>query len=527
MDAVDLEVFRAICLGVVDEVEVNLTRTAYSPLVYEYKDYCVSLLDADFSLVTQSRGSLPIFLADMGLPVADAVKVIGADTLEPGDAFITNYARVAGQHLNNVILAQPIFLADEVFGYFCIRAHWADVGGLVPGSMSWEADSIYQEGVQYRGLIVCKAGELRPDALATVEANTRMPKYVMGDLMAQLGAATLGVQRLTSRLLERWRPEEIRELVRRQYDESEQLARSAIAALRSGSFDASVKLDDSGAPGTDPLEIGLTVRIDGDTMTVDLRNMPAQVAAPMNAGGHGGGVSAVRVAYKSLIAPDRPADEGLFRPLNVEMREGTLVTAHKDAPMAHWNLALPSVIDLVFRAIGSEQPEVVPAGHHATLGTHLFYGTDENGEVWQLVDTASGGWGASKDADGFSPIKTLFHGDNRDFPVEVVEARYPIFVESYGFDHGSGGAGRHRGGDGTRKRLRMTGPASIETAIDRTIEPAWGLNGGMPGRGGDIRICLPGGEWQSHKKTTRLSLPEGTLVEIVSGSGGGWGAPDA
>src|SRR5690606_4549659 len=198
----------------------------------------------------------------MGLPVADAVKVIGADTLEPGDAFITNYARVAGQHLNNVILAQPIFLADEVFGYFCIRAHWADVGGLVPGSMSWEADSIYQEGVQYRGLIVCKAGELRPDALATVEANTRMPKYVMGDLMAQLGAATLGVQRLTSRLLERWRPEEIRELVRRQYDESEQLARSAIAALRSDSFDASVKLDDSGAPGTDPLEIGLTVRID-------------------------------------------------------------------------------------------------------------------------------------------------------------------------------------------------------------------------------------------------------------------------
>ncbi len=524
-DSVELEVFRAVCSGVVDEVEVNLTRTAYSPLVYEYKDYCVSLLDREFNLITQSRGSLPIFLADMGPPVKDAVEILGNDTLQEGDVFITNYARAAGQHLNNVILAQPIFLDGEIFGYFCIRAHWADVGGLVPGSMSWDAQEIFQEGVQYRGLVLQKNGQTQKGSFATIEANTRMPEYVMGDLMAQLGAAALGVKRLVERLAQRWTREEILALVQRQFDESERSARAAIAMLKNGRFAASASLDDSGRPGTLPLKMSLEVEISDHDMVIDLSNMPDQVAAPMNCGGQGGGVSGVRVAYKSLLGPDRPADEGFFRPLKVRMRPGTIVTAINDAPLAHWNLVLPTLIDLVFKAVGQSQPEVVPAGHHATLGMHIFYGRRPDGNIWHLVDTAAGGWGATKDRDGFSPLKTLFHGDNRNYSVEVVEARYPMVIEEFGFREGSGGRGKHKGGDGMRKMIRITGEMGVETGMDRTIDPAWGMAGGEPGKGGELLMRRPGEDWVDIRKATKLTLPVGTILKILSGGGGGWGAP--
>ena len=180
-DALELELFRHSILSVVDELEVNLTRTSYSPLIYEYKDYCIGFVDARFRLISQSKGSLPIFVADLGLSVGDAVGVIGVDNLEPGDVFITNYAPVAGQHLNNVVVASPVFdEARRLRGYICIRAHWADVGGMNVGSVTWAARDIFQEGVQYRGLRVVRRGVVAGEVLKTIEANTRMPKFVLG-----------------------------------------------------------------------------------------------------------------------------------------------------------------------------------------------------------------------------------------------------------------------------------------------------------------------------------------------------------
>ena len=136
-DALELEIFRYAVESVVDELDINITRTAYSELVYEYKDFCVGLVTRDFRLLGQSRYNLPIFLADLGGPVRDCVAVIGADRIEPGDVFLSNYGPANGQHLNNVIAATPLYVDGEIFGYVAVRMHWMDVGGSNPTSLSW------------------------------------------------------------------------------------------------------------------------------------------------------------------------------------------------------------------------------------------------------------------------------------------------------------------------------------------------------------------------------------------------------
>ena len=169
-DALELEIFRYAVESVVDELDINITRTAHSPLVYEYKDYSVGIVTRDFRMLSQSKYNLPIFVADVGEPVEDAVGVIGEDRLQPGDIFLTNYVPANGSHLNNVVAAAPVFDASgHVAAYITIRTHWPDVGGLEPGSLSWQARSILHEGVQYRGLKIVSAGRLVPEVLATIQ----------------------------------------------------------------------------------------------------------------------------------------------------------------------------------------------------------------------------------------------------------------------------------------------------------------------------------------------------------------------
>ena len=526
MDVLDLELFRHVTGAVLDEIEINLTRTAYSPLIYEYKDYTVGILDADFQLMTQSKGSLPVFLSDLGEPVRDAVKIIGVSNLAPGDVFITNYAAVQGQHLNNVVAATPIIIENSLLAYIAIRAHWADLGGVQAGGMSWLAREIYHEGTQYRGLLVMRSGKIVPEIVATILANTRMEEHVRGDLMAQLGGCLLGCRRWEERIASKWDANEVQELWRLQRKQSTEIARQRIAELPDGLYEAHCWLDDAGEPGTNPLLLEVKVLIEDTEMTIDFTELPPQVAAPINSGANGGAVSIARVAYKMLIAPDYPADQGLFEPLQVKLAEGTLLTARKGAAMGHWNSPLPSIIDLILRAIGERCPDLVPAGHHSSMGVFIFDGKNQDGDVWLSVDTAGGGWGGSSGADGFSPIKTMLHGDNKDIPVEIVEARFPLRVLKYSFIPGSAGRGTFRGGFGVERIIEVTEDVFFNSSMDRTMDPPWGLAGGEPGEPGTIEIRRPGeNDWQDARKVS-IHLSKGSLVRVRSSGGGGWGQPE-
>jgi N-methylhydantoinase B len=524
-DAVEIELFRYANRSVIDEIEVNLTRTAYSPMIYEYKDYAVSLWDPDFRQVAMATSGA-LMLGNLGPPMRDAVEVIGPENLRDGDVFLTNYARVQGQHLNNVVMIRPLFVEGTIAAYIAISAHWADVGGIAPGSMSWAAQDIAQEGVQYRALLVVRGGELDRGAMATIEANTRLPDYVRGDFMAMLGGCAHGTERWHERVGGRWDLRSIRRLTALQFQQSTTTARARIAALPDGEYTVETMLDDQGRPGTEPYPLALTVRVRGEEMEVDLTRMPPQVDAPINTGREAGAVSAVRVGYKALIGPDAPVDEGLWEPLTVTTVPGTIVSAVGSAPMGHWNTTIATVADMVVRAVGSADPTLAVGGHGGHVGHFGFYGRDANGRWWTFVDTMMGGHGASAYADGASALKSLVHGDTRDIPIETIERRFPLRVHGYRLLPGSGGRGHHDGGMATEKIFETLDDVHAEFGVDRTLAPPWGLNGGEEGTPADITVRFPGSDtWESRKKATQLLLPRGTLVKIRSAGGGGWGQP--
>lgn len=523
-DKLEIELFRHACSSVLDEIELNITQTAYSPLIYEYKDYVVGLLDKDFTLISQSKLSVPGFLADLELVVKDAVSVCGKHTLAPGDVLITNYAAVQGHHLNNVVIIAPIFQEEQVVAYIAIRGHWADVGGLELGSMSWNGTDIWQEGVQYRGMRIMRAGEIVPENVATCMANTRLEEYVRGDMMAQMGGCLLGVSRWEERVASRWSFEEVGVLVKAQLEQSAALARSRIAALPHGKFSASCTMDNSGKEGTPPLDFKVTIEVSNDGIVIDLTEVPDQVEGPINSGA---GVSDARVAYKSLLVPEHPADEGLFAPLEVRTRPGSIVSANKGAALAHWNNCKATLADLVLRAFGEISPELAPAGHHGSQGAFVFSGKRPDGSPWQSIDSLGGGWGGHAKADGFSPLKTLNHGDNRSLSLEVLEARFPFIVEHMHYRPDSAGRGQHRGGLGIERMIRVLEDSHITTSIDRTLMPPWGAAGGESGQPGAMEVCMPDSDdWQTHNKSSLVPLPKGSRVRLRSAGGGGWGKPE-
>ncbi len=528
IDVLELELFRHGILSIGDELESNLTRTAYSLLIYEYKDYCIGFLDENFRLVAQSGGSLPIFVADLGDPVRDAVGVLGVETLEPGDIFLTNYTPVSGQHTNNVVVIAPLFdSGNAIIGYICVRAHWADVGGLVAGSITWDAEDIFHEGIQYRGLKLYRGGKPAPEVLKTIEANTRQPKYVMGDLNAQIGACLLGCARWAERIAGRWSPDQIRRLMTAIQTTSADLARRKIRELiPDGTYSAECYLDDGGPRAPEPLLLKLRLEVEDGNVVVDLSDMPDESKSPMNAG-RAAGLSAVRVAFKGLLEPNIPVNEGFFDPITCKFRDGTIISASPTVPLGYWNAAIVTIIDLVFRAIGEKVPDVVPAGHHGSFGIFMFMGQHPNKDWWVFIDTAHGGRGGHKNGGGFSPLKTMGHGDTRDIPVEVAERRFPLHCHSYRFLRGTGGKGLHPGGDGTERLLEVAGDhVRGEFSLDRTFDPPWGLAGGGPGAAGDIELRKTGtADWVSVKKQGGVDLSTGDLIRIRSNGGGGWGPP--
>ena len=529
LDPITLEIIGHGLVAIPNEIDANITRTAFSPLVYEYKDFASGLVDAEGRLVAQGTGSIPIFVANaLGIAVRDGIAVHGIENLRDGDVLISNHAGTLGQHLNNVVMYTPVFdRSGELFGFMCVLVHWVDVGGSTVGSCSaTDATEIFQEGIQFRSVKLWSKGERNDDIYRIVEINTRFPTMVLGDLDAQL-AGTLTGKRKFRAMIDRYGAATMREAIEAIWDRSEQVARRGVRALPDGVWRAESFLDNDGIDGDVPVPVGVEVRISGESMTIDLSGVGGVLRGPMNSGIYGGAWPAARIAFKILTAPDEPANEGCFRPLEIVIPDGTFLSAPATAPMGMYSATLATVIDTIVRAVGKADPARAAGGHHATFAVHWFFGTDPaNGALYQQIDTGHGGWGATAAGDGGGPYKTMAHGDTLDIPVEVQEALCPLLVETIGFRPDSAGDGIHRGGLGTEKVVRVLSDAGFSIQIDRTQCRPWGIDGGTDGEGADGRIEPADGEsYRLLKGVTELG--PGDRFRLRTGGGGGFGPPEA
>lgn len=523
IDPITLEVIRHGLISAARQVDANITRTAFSPYIYEYKDYAVGLVDSDANLIAQNTGGMPIFVADsVGMAVRDGLKLYGYERLHYGDVLICNHASVQGQHLNNVVMYTPIFgdsVRKDLIGFFAINMHWIDIGGSVPRSTD-----IFMEGLQFRSIKLMEKGDPIEEVFRIIENNTRFPAELMGDIGAQLSGCFAG-RDLVAGLAAKYGVGTFRRAVDTILNQTEALIRTKIRMIPDGTYTADAMLDGDGV-SDEPLPIRIKIVIEGDEVTADYSGLPGQVAGCINAGYYGGGRTTARVALKYLIAPDEPANEGMFRPLKLILPPRTLLSADPTAPMGNYNRCFPIVIDASIRAFEKALPERVAGGHFGHFASLRFMGRRPDGSPLDSIDGGWGGWGASFDHDGSGPFRTMAHGDSRIIPIELQEGIYPFRVEEMSLWQDSGGPGKFRGGLGIRKVYRMLEACNLRVDFDRRHCPPWGVQGGKAAPGGWVTVVKPSGERKQLFKTKGYPVAPGDTVIMEVGGGGGYGPPD-
>jgi N-methylhydantoinase B len=523
LDPITIEVIRHGLISATNQIDANITRTAFSPYIYEYKDYAVGLVDADGGLIAQNSGGMPIFVADaVGMAVRDGLEIYGRQRLHHGDVLICNHAAVQGQHLNNVVMYTPIYAAAEhsvLLGFFAINMHWIDIGGAVPRSTD-----IFMEGLQFRSIKLNAGGDPIEEVYRIIENNSRFPEALLGDIAAQVAGCLAG-RDLVAGLAAKYGIPTFQRAVAAILDQTEAVVRTRIRAIANGTYESSFALDGDGV-SDDVLPIRIKIIVEDDSITADYSAMPTQVAGCINAGHFGGGRTTARVAFKYLIAPEEPANEGMFRALKVVLPPGTLLSADPTAPMGNYNRCFPLVIDGFIRAFEHALPQRVTGGHFGQFAALRFMGRRADRSPLDCIDGGWGGWGAGCGHDGAGPFRTMAHGDTRTIPIELQETLYPYRVEEMSLWPDSGGPGTFRGGLGIRKVYRMLEACNLRVDFDRQQCPPWGVHGGEPAPSGRVTVIKPSGERTRLYKTKAHPVAPGDVVIMEVGGGGGYGPPE-
>ena len=522
-DPITLEVIRHGLVSITNQIDANIKRTAFSPYIYEYNDFAVGLTDADGQLTAQCTGGMPPFVADsVGMAVRDGLATYGRDRLHHGDVVLCNHAAVQGQHLNNTVMYTPIHAGDNngtLIGFFAINVHWIDIAGAVPRS-----PDIFGEGLQLRSIKLWKRGEPVEEIYRIIECNTRQPTELMGDIAAQLAGCLLG-RDLIGQLVDKYGIATFQQAVAIILDQSEAAARALIRAMPDGTYTHETFLDNDRA-GDEPLPIRIKVVVAGDEMTIDYSGIAGQVKGPINSGWLGGGQTTARVAFKYLMGAGEMANEGTFRPLKLVLPPGKILSADSTAPMGNYSTPFPTVIDAVIKALEKALPGRVPGGHFGTHSGIRFSGRRHDGSYFATHDSGHGGWGACATHDGAGPFRTMAHGDTRIIPLELQESYLPVRIEELALRQDSGGAGKFRGGLGFRKSYRILSSCELQTNLDRTRFPPWGVQGGQEGKPGRFTVVSgETGATRSIEKEKGFRLAAGDLVCVETGGGGGYGPP--
>jgi N-methylhydantoinase B len=482
---------RAAC----DEMGVVLVRSAHSANVKERRDASTGLFDAEGQMVMQAE-HIPVHLGAMPAAVA---AVLDEDHA-PGDAWILNDPFRGGTHLPDITVISPVFVETDLIGFSASRAHHADVGGRVPGSMPADSRTLEEEGVVIAPTRLARGGELDRDLIEELTGKMRGPRQREADLRAQLAANRAGAARLVD-LAERHGLDTVRDAMRETLDYAERRTRAAIDALDDGEREARDVLE---GPDGD-LELRLKATVDGDELTLDFAGSAGQYDGNLNCP-LAVTMSACYFAVRVLADPDVPPCAGAYRPVAVEAPEGSLLNARAPAAVAGGNVETSSrVADLVLAAFG----------HALGQGTmnNLTLGNDS----FAYYETIGGGQGACEDSDGPSAVHVAM-SNTLNTPVEALELEFPLRAVEYAVRRGSGGAGAHRGGDGVVREVEALDEMTYSLITERRRHRPPGSAGGEPGAAG--RNLVNGEEVPAKAAGT---LRPGDRLRIETPGGGGHG----
>jgi len=517
VDPVELEVLRNAVTFVPEEMGIALRRTAYSPNIKERMDASCALFDGEGRMLAQAE-HIPVHLGSM--PVTIEVLREEMSDLADGDQVIVNDPYRGGSHLPDITLVRPIFYRGTLRGYAVNKAHHADVGGSAPGSMPADSVILADEGLVIPPTKFLRRGEEVRAVVQEIIREMRNPRERLGDLRAQVAANELGASRFLS-LLSKYGATRIDTFASEILAYSERRVRAAIAAMPRGTWRARDVLEDSRDDGF--LPIAAEVTVGGSGILVDFEGTSRQIEGNLNAP-LSVTLSAMYYVFRCLTDPEAPANSGCYAPIAVHAPHGSLVNPRPPAPVAAGNVETSSrVVDVLLLAMAEALPGVVPAQSQGTMN-NLLIGGRWRSQDFSYYETIAGGEGAFPFREGQSGIHT--HMTNtKNTPVEALELAYPLRVEEYRLIPRSGGAGRHRGGDGIRRSIRFLADRGTLTIIsDRRRRGPAGLAGGHDGSRGRNRLIRGGRPAALPGKTTR-EVRRGDVVVVETPGGGGWGRP--
>ena len=510
VDPVMLEIFNNLFMSIAEQMGSVLENTAYSVNIKERRDFSCAVFDTEGELIANAP-HMPVHLGSMSESIKTVVRE-RSGTMKRGDVYVLNAPYAGGTHLPDVTVITPVFPKAETAGetplfFTASRGHHADIGGLTPGSMPPFSTNVEEEGVMFDNVVLVDGGVFQEQAIRDLLGSgrypARNPDHNIADLQAQIAACEKGVQEL-HRMVDDFGLEVVQAYMAHVQDNAEESVRRVIGKLSDGSF--TYPMDQGGQ-----VKVTVTVDHDARSAVIDFAGTSDQQPGNFNAP-KSVGMAAVLYVFRCLVDSDIPLNAGCLKPLTVKIPEGSLLDPHYPAATVAGNVETSQIItDTLFGALN------VMAGAQGTMNNFTF-GNDR----YQYYETICGGSGAGADWDGTDAVHTHMTNTRLTDP-EVLEWRFPVVLESFGIRRGSGGAGRHKGGDGTFRRLHFREPMSAAILSSHRTVPPFGLEGGEPGEVGRQWVERADGSRTELEGRDTAELEAGDVFVIETPAGGGYG----
>ena len=508
VDPVMLEIFNNLFMAIAEQMGVTLANTAYAVNIKERLDFSCALFDADGNLIANAP-HMPVHLGSMGESVRWVIRD-NAATLRAGDVYMLNDPYRGGTHLPDITVITPVFSSDgkTLLFYVGSRGHHADIGGITPGSMPPNSRHIDEEGVLITNFLLVEQGHLREADTRALLAHARYPsrniEQNLADLRAMIAANQKGVTELT-RIVAEFGLDVVHGYMRHVQDNAEACVRRVIGALKNGAF--SYEMDDGAV-----IQVKISIDHAARSAVIDFTGTAAQRESNFNAPS-AVTMAAVLYVFRTLVDDDIPLNAGCLKPLQVIIPEGCMLNPRHPAAVVAGNVETSQcVTDALYGALSAM------GASQGTMNNFTF-----GNERHQYYETISGGSGAGPGFDGTSVVQTHMTNSRLTDP-EVLEWRFPVLLDSFAIRAGSGGVGKHTGGNGAIRRVKFLQPATAAILSSHRRVPPYGMAGGQPGATGRNHVERRNGETLELGGCAEVEMQAGDVFVIETPGGGGFGA---
>jgi len=528
-----LEVIRNYLITTCREMGIAMMRTSYSPMFNEALDFTCVIFDGKGEMIGQAE-FVPAQIGAIVHTVEWAIKEVGPENMEAGDVILHNDPYRGGCHLPEFMVLKPFFYEGKIVAYTANIAHMTDVGGMVPACFG-DTRNIFQEGLRLPPVKIYKKDQENEDIFRIIISNVRTPRNSYGDLKAMIGSCYLGERRLKE-LVEKYGLAEFQQCAEDIKNVSEVLMRKAILALPDGETTFEGYIEDDGVIPDRPWKIKGTLVVREDEIIVDFTGSDPQAAGAINQS-FGVTASASYNAIFHMLEEDIPFNHGCYRPISIVTEPGTITNVNYPGSCVGGNSdTYPTTVDILLAGFSqiSDRSSAADGGTCGLVG--LGGVSPDSGEAFAHLHLDGVGWGARNDHDGNDNI-FVKNGNCANTPVEVYETRYPVLIKEYSLavKQGAPGAGRHRGGYGTRRIWQFLAPTTVSAHTNRLTLRPWGLFGGHDAGNQELKFRVGSSEeWKNAKeqfntislgKFSNVTMETGDEMLLVTAGGGGYGDP--